>query len=110
LFIGTVIYSVGHALAFPVLMTLAINRAPEAERGSVVGTFTAFFDLSFGVGAVSAGVIASLLGYRGAFIAAGFVAFGGLLLLLAAARETPGRVRVGGIPEDAQVAPVTRSP
>lgn len=87
LYIGTFIYSIGHALAFPALMTLAISRAPASERGSVIGTFTAFFDLSFGVGAVSAGAIADALGYQGAFIAAAFVALGGLVLLLTAARN-----------------------
>ena len=86
LYVGTFIYSIGHALAFPALMTLAISRAPASERGSVIGTFTAFFDLSFGVGAVSAGAIADAVGYRGAFVAAAFVALGGLALLLAAAR------------------------
>jgi MFS family permease len=91
LFVGTAIYSVGHALAFPALMTLALNSAPENERGAVVGTFTAFFDLSFGVGAVSAGVIAGALGYRGAFVAAGFVALCGIGLLLGAARGADRR-------------------
>jgi MFS family permease len=91
LFVGTAIYSVGHALAFPALMTLAISRAPASERGAVVGTFTAFFDLSFGVGAVSAGAIAAALGYRGAFIAAGFVAFLGLVLLLGHAQVSERR-------------------
>jgi MFS family permease len=91
LYAGTIVYSVGHALVFPALMTLAISRAPASERGSVVGTFTAFFDLSFGVGAASAGAIASLLGYRGAFVGAGFVALAGLVLLLGYSRRARGR-------------------
>lgn len=91
LFVGTAIYSVGHALAFPALMTLALSNAPEEERGAVVGTFTAFFDLSFGVGAVSAGVIAGALGYRGAFIAAAVVAVAGIVLLLGAAQAAQRR-------------------
>ncbi len=86
LFTGTVLYSIGHALAFPALMTLAVSRAPAAERGAVVGTFTAFFDFSFGVGAISAGAIATLLGFRGAFVAAAVVALAGLVLLLGYAR------------------------
>ena len=90
-FVGTVIYAIGHSLAFPALMTLAIKRAPAAERGAVVGTFTAFFDFSFGVGAASAGVIAKYLGYRGAFAAASMVALGGLTLLLGYARQASRR-------------------
>jgi len=81
LVVGTVLYSVGHALLFPALMTLAINQAPPSERGAVVGTFTSFFDLSFGIGAASAGAIASLVGYNGAFGIASAVAAGGLILM-----------------------------
>lgn len=92
LYLGTFVYSIGHALAFPALMTLAISRAPASERGAVIGTFTAFFDFSFGVGAVSAGVIADAVGYQGAFVAAAVVAFGGLVLLLGAARNHARRI------------------
>lgn len=94
LYVGTLIYSIGHALAFPALMTLAINSAPASERGAVIGTFTAFFDLSFGIGAVSAGAIADAVGYRGAFVAAAAVALGGLVLLLGAARSSARRAAV----------------
>lgn len=100
LLVGTAVYSVGHALAFPALMTLAISSAPVSERGAVVGTFTAFFDLSFGVGAVSAGAIAAVLGYRGAFLAAGFVALCGILLLVGNA-EVNRRKASGGRDETA---------
>lgn len=87
LFVGTALYSLGHSLLFPALITLALSRAPAGERASVVGTFTAFFDLAFGVGAVSAGAVSSLLGYRGAFGAATFVALAGLSLLVFVARR-----------------------
>lgn len=95
IYVGTFIYSIGHALAFPALMTLAISRAPASERGAVIGTFTAFFDFSFGVGAVSAGVIADALGYQGAFMGAAVVAFGGLVLLLGAARSYARKAAMG---------------
>lgn len=81
LFAGTVFYSIGHALLFPALMTMAINQAPVSERGAVIGTFTSFFDLFFGIGAASAGAIASVVGYNGAFGIAAVVAGAGLLLL-----------------------------
>ncbi|MGH2808595.1 MAG: MFS transporter [Actinomycetota bacterium] len=91
LYAGTAIYSIGHALAFPALMTFALSRAPASERGAVVGTFTAFFDFSFGFGAASAGVIAEVLGYRGAFVGGAIVALGGLALLRWAARRSAAR-------------------
>ena len=87
LYVGTVFYSIGHALLFPALMTMAINRAPVSERGAVIGTFTSFFDLFFGIGAASAGAIASLVGYTGAFSIAGAIAAAGLVLLAFMARS-----------------------
>ena len=62
LFVGTVVVAFGHALAFPSLMTLAVNSAPVNERSSVVGTFSAFTELGFLVGALSLGAVASAAG------------------------------------------------
>ena len=88
LYAGAVIFAVGQALLFPGLMTLAIRSAPPEELGSVVGTFTAFFDLSYGLGAVSLGAVASVFGYRGAFAMGAMIAAVGLaLLLIRQARE-----------------------
>ncbi|HEV8681842.1 MAG TPA: MFS transporter [Actinomycetota bacterium] len=78
---GTVVLVVGQALAFPALMTLAMRGVPVSERGSLVGTFTAFVEVSFGLGPVLLGFVAEGFGFRGAFLAAALVALGGLLLL-----------------------------
>lgn len=79
--IGTVVLAVGQALAFPALMTLAMRGVPPSERGSLVGTFTAFVEVSFGLGPVLLGFVAEGFGFRGAFLVAAVVALGGLLLL-----------------------------
>lgn len=81
LILGMVLWSIGHSLAFPALMSMAVKAAPARERGAVVGTFTAFFDLSFGLGAVTAGGIVGLLGYRGGFLSSSVAAGAGLVLL-----------------------------
>lgn len=81
LFTGAVIFGIGQALLFPALMTIAIRGAPSSESGSVVGTFTAFFDLAFGLGSVSLGAVAAVLGYRGLFLSAAGVAIVGLALM-----------------------------
>ena len=81
LVIGTIVWSLGHSLAFPALMSMAVKGAPASERGAVVGTFTAFFDLSFGLGAMAAGGIVDISGYRGGFFSASIAAGAGLLLL-----------------------------
>lgn len=78
---GTVVLAVGQALAFPALMTLAMRGVPGSERGSLVGTFTAFVEVAFGLGPVFLGFVAEGFGFRGAFLAASVVALAGLLLL-----------------------------
>jgi MFS family permease len=96
LVVGTVFFALGQALAFPALMTIAIRGAPSSERGSVVGTFTAFFDLAYGVGAVGLGAVVDLLGYRGMFAVSSAAALAGLVLLFVYARNSEGRERVVG--------------
>ena len=78
LFWGAALLAVGQALAFPALMTLAVRAGPASERGSVVGAFTAFFDLAFGLGGLAMGAVAAAVGYRGAFVVAAGVAAVGL--------------------------------
>ncbi|MDP8957394.1 MAG: MFS transporter [Actinomycetota bacterium] len=87
LFVGTSVFAVGVALLYPGLMTMAVHAAPAEERGSVVGTFTAFFDLSYGLGALTLGGVASAFGYRGAFLTAALAGLGGFLLLLLGTRK-----------------------
>lgn len=89
LFVGAVILGIGQAFAFPALMTIAVNSAPASERGSVMGTFTAFFDLSFGGGAIALGAVAHAVGYNGAFLTAMGVASIGLAMLIFAPPKVP---------------------
>jgi MFS family permease len=81
LFLGTVVVAFGHALAFPSLMTLAVNSAPARERSSVVGTFSAFTELGFLVGALSLGAVASTTGYDGVFVVCAFGPLFGVAVL-----------------------------
>ena len=90
LFLGTAFVGFGHALAFPSLMTLAVNAAPAEERSSVVGTFSAFTELGFLVGALTLGAVASSLGYGGVFVVC---AFGPLLGVVALTRIAPRRAQ-----------------
>ncbi len=81
LFAGTVVVAFGHALAFPSLMTLAVNAGPASERSSVVGTFSAFTELGFLVGALTLGAIASAVGYDGVFVVCAFGPLLGVVVL-----------------------------
>jgi len=81
LFAGTAVFATGQALAFPSLMTLVVADAPVADRGSVVGTFTAFADVGFAIGAISLGAVAEAAGYDGVFLASAAASLAGLVLL-----------------------------
>jgi len=93
LFTGTIVFAVGQALAFPAFMSMAVRAAPASERGAVVGTFTAFFDLAFGIGALSLGAITAAAGIGGMFISAAGAAAAGLVVLLVAGKRRPDLVR-----------------
>jgi MFS family permease len=81
LVIGTIIFALGMSLLYPALLLLALAGIKDSERASVVGTFSSFFDLSSGFGAVIAGAVAEITGYRGAFAVAGVTCLFGLAVL-----------------------------
>jgi MFS family permease len=81
LVVGTVFFAAGMSLLFPALLVLALDSAPDRERASVVGTFSSFFDLSQGIGALLLGGVAELAGYRGTFAVAAGLAIVGLVVL-----------------------------
>jgi MFS family permease len=90
--VGTSVFAVGSALAFPGLMVLALRGTRPGERGSVLGTFTAFVDLGFGIGPATLGLVAEASGYGGAFGAASLIALAGFVVLVSRTR-LPERAR-----------------
>ncbi len=94
LIVGTVIFAFGMSLMYTNLMTLALVGVDESQRAAVVGTFSSFFDLSQGLGALIVGVVASATSYRGGFIAGAVFAVAGLALLWSGVDP---RVRAGDI-------------
>ena len=81
LYAGTIVVATGQALVFPALMTLAVSGAPARERSGVVGTFSAFADLGFAVGAVTLGAVEAGVGAIGVFAVAACLAVTGLVPL-----------------------------
>ena len=79
----------------PALLTLAVSRVDETERGAVVGTTSLFLDLSFGLSPAVLGAVAGVAGYDGAFLVSAAVAGCGAALLAARrhalARTGPSR-------------------
>jgi MFS family permease len=94
LYVGAVLLGVGQSMAFPALLTIAVNSAPASERGAVMGTFTAFFDLSFGLGNLALGEVAHAAGYNAVFLVAMGVAsigFAQMLFVPPRVRQPPTR-------------------
>jgi MFS family permease len=91
LVIGTAVMAVGVALFTPALFALAVEGVPPNERGSVVGTTSAFLDLAFGLGPATLGFVAAAVGRGGTFLAGASVAAAGLILVYATrlGRRTP---------------------
>jgi MFS family permease len=81
LVLGTIVFAGGMSLLYPALLLLALDGVSEAERASVVGTFSSFFDLSQGLGAFVCGTVVHFTGDRGAFTTGAICALGGLAVL-----------------------------
>jgi predicted MFS family arabinose efflux permease len=92
LFAGSIVFAGSGAFLFPATLSLAASRAPVDERGAVLGTFTAFFDISQGLGALALGGVVALSGYRlafavGALSSIAAITMAQLLLRASVARE-----------------------
>jgi MFS family permease len=96
--VGTVVFALGVTFMFPALIALAVSRVDEMERGSAVGTASAFFDLAFGLGPAVFGVLATTIGFGGTFLVSAAIAAFGAALLVArrGAVETPLAARASG--------------
>ena len=91
LYLGTTVFAVGAALAFPALMTLAVAGAGDFDRSSVVGTFSACADVGFALGALSLGGVAALTGYDGVFVCSAAVTALGAIVLARLPEHVPVR-------------------
>ena len=88
LILGTIIFAGGMSLLYPALLVMALAGIPDTERASVVGTFSSFFDLSQGLGALLCGIAQQLFGYRAAFgVGAVLAAVGCVVLRTGASRR-----------------------
>ena len=94
LLIGTAVYAAGVAFLFPALMTCAVGRVDPEERGSVLGTTSAFLDLGFGIGPVVLTLLAApgasgaaSAAYATTFFVSAAVAGAGAVVLYARRRD-----------------------
>lgn len=88
---GAAIGGLGLSLVFPAIGVEAVKRVPEFNRGTALGIYTAFSDVSFFLVGPIAGAIIGWFGYASAFLFALICAFGALgivMVLKAGTRAT----------------------
>jgi MFS family permease len=88
---GAVLLGAGVAVFYPTLLALLVDRTPESERGSAIGTLSGSFDLGNVVGSALVGVTVERVSYAAGFRVAAAGALLGLLLFVLAERRASGR-------------------
>jgi MFS family permease len=79
---GTAVFAIGIAFLMPAIVSLAVSRVPEEERGSVVGTTAVFLDIAFGIAPVAIGALAAGTGTGPTFFLSAAIAAVGALVLV----------------------------
>ncbi|HEV2103159.1 MAG TPA: MFS transporter [Candidatus Acidoferrum sp.] len=90
-FVAAALIGIGYSLVFPSLAVEAVRYIPNENRGTALGAYNAFIDLSLFLAGPIAGAIISRAGYRNLFLisaACVFLAFS-LTILLASRHHTP---------------------
>ncbi len=77
---GAIITGLGYSLVFPSLGIEAMRRVSHENRGMVIGTFTACFDLGLAGAGPLAGIVASSFSLPAVFMVAAFSALAALFL------------------------------
>jgi predicted MFS family arabinose efflux permease len=67
-----IIWGMGNALLYPMLITIALERG-GSDRGPAMGTYTAIADLGTGLGPAMMGLILNWTNYRVMFLCLAFV-------------------------------------
>ena len=69
--VGCSLTGAGFSLVFPALGVLVLQRVKPQMRGTALGAFSAFFDLSFGIAGPLAGLIAGWFSYQSVYLFGG---------------------------------------
>lgn len=79
--VGCALTGIGFSLVFPALGVLAIKKVHPQMRGTALGAYSAFFDLSLGVAGPVAGLIAGWFSYQSIYIFGAISVLSAILIL-----------------------------
>ena len=88
---AAIMLGAGVAMFYPTLLALLVDRTPEAERGSAMGTLSASFDLGSVLGSLLVGFTVERVSFAAGFHTAATGALAGLTLFVLAERRAAGR-------------------
>lgn len=81
LVMATALWAVGVSLLYPAMLIAAVDRVPDNERASAIGTFTLFFDLAGGLGGLMLGLAKASGGNQAPFFVAAATGLVGLIVV-----------------------------
>lgn len=85
--LGCALTGIGFSLVFPALGVLAIKKVVPQMRGTALGAYAAFFDLSLGLAGPIAGIIAGWFNYQTIYFFGAFSCLLAMLSLLSARKD-----------------------
>ena len=80
--IGCGLTGIGFSLVFPALGVLALSKVKPQMRGTALGAYVAFVDLSLGLAGPLAGLIAGWFGYETVYLFGGISCMASVMILM----------------------------